>query len=293
MRNDYQFVFEDAYMESRAIVTAYRRLVSLEGCKGFISFGGPAAKILKPLVAQDKVYSIGITMDPKDADAKYSFIHMTHPLITARTLIAYIKSKGYQHPYLLTMRLPHTMALGVGVNEALKEAGITPVGEDFVMPDERDFRTIIAKAMLMKPDIFLMHINSPESDIFLKQMMESHPEMAVTSAQFFDDVNEKSLVEGRTYVTQSFISPAFAQKCSDNGVTPRNFISHGYDMADLLINAFEAAKDGKTPGDYLRNLKDYPGAVGKLTMQPDGMIDSKANLVTVKNGKNVLVEQGK
>jgi len=65
-----------------------------------------------------------------------------------------------------------------------------------------------------------------------------------------------------------------------------------YDMLDLVIYAYETAgaRLGRKPttaeaADVLRAIKNYPGAIGPLTMGPNRIIQSPAVLKYIENGK--------
>jgi len=288
---DYKFCFEDACFGGREVTLAFRKVTSINGAKAIISFGGDSAKILKHLSADRKVYHMGFAFDPSVVDGEYSFLDACHPSIAVQTLIDYLKDKGYRHPYLITQTAPSSTAVSAKIKEGLKATGINCEGETFIITGERDFRSIIVKiSSESHADIFVLNIYTPEEDICLKQLHIQVPSIPCTSVGFFDDMNDKGPIEGFPYVTIAQPTQAFIDKLALNKVPNDYMTAHGYDMADLLIASFEAQAKGQTPGDFLRSLKNYPGAIGSLTMAPDGVIDSLPKLVVVKNGKRVVLE---
>jgi ABC-type branched-subunit amino acid transport system substrate-binding protein len=164
-------------------------------------------------------------------------------------------------------------------------------------PDERDFRGHLLKLWDYKPDAYLVLTFQPTFEILLKRIHETGTKAIVTAVEGFNYLDNLKGYDGYFYVEGDQMTDSFKEKyLAETGNPAIGYNGNGYDEMDLIIYAYETAgaKLGRKPttaeaADVLRTLKNYPGAIGSLTMGANRVIESPAVLKYIENGKADVV----
>ena len=128
----------------------------------------------------------------------------------------------------------------------------------------------------------------PETEIFLKQVAQQRIDLFVSG--FFDVVQDLSLIEGRPFPSEVYATSGFQEKFKQRyGKATVMKGPNAYDVVKLLALAIEKTGEIKPkPLSIKRQLlkiRDYPGAVGSVSIDECG--NSSYPIVTkiVTNGK--------
>jgi ABC-type branched-subunit amino acid transport system substrate-binding protein len=189
---------------------------------------------------------------------------------------------------------PGVLAVADEFKKGIVGSKVSVVSEQIFNGGETDMRSYISKAISAKGDIFLILASSPEVEILTKQIREQKINTPITSIESFEFSNETALFNGQWYVGPAVADESFAQEYMKTGKSPLFGSANMYDVIRLIITATEKGKGGKlTPETLLRNInsiKDFPGALGILNFDKDGIILSKAIVKVMENGVPVVAK---
>lgn len=286
---NYQVIFEDDKMNPTESAIAAQKLINIDGVDAIISETSGPGNVIAPIAEENKVVHIGIASDPNIAKGEYNFIHWTTPQAENVVFVEEIQRLGVKKLALLSINQQGMLANAVDMQERLKGTGISFDMQKANMGD-KDFKTQFMKLQEKNPDLYVLFAFSPEIELMAKQARELGI-TKLTSIESFEYTEQPQLFEGLWYVqaadpTQKF-SNEFQAKYGENpGVGAPN----GYDSFNLLVYSFEkAGKDTKKAAEVLSQVKNFEGALGNLNVDSEGIVQSKASVKEVKNGKFITI----
>ncbi|NPV71017.1 MAG: ABC transporter substrate-binding protein [Firmicutes bacterium] len=188
--------------------------------------------------------------------------------------------------------------------KTLEKAGIRPVSaESFMLDETKDFGTIIAKFRKAGATAIYGHLDQSDLALFMKQCHAvGYKPQLVGAGVYNPDVIRLGgkAMEGaignamfhpdniRPSLKAFFDKYANRYKGDGSSVEPNVIAPAGYDAAMMIIEALKksgVSREGVK--NYLTNLKDFDGALGKLSFDENGDTVVPTIYVQVKDGKFV------
>ena len=295
---DFDFIFEDYGYESKRASTAVNKLINVDKVDALISWSSVAGNVVSPLAQHHKIPHMAICNDENVAHGKYNFTHFTPSEPLAEKLVQNIEKLHAKNVALFAVYQPALQKHTDAVEKILKTKNIKFERFNF-SADNIDFNMMVDSAKNKKFDAWYIAALPPSLDSFLKTYFQKEvksPLVAIDSLLF---ANDKKMVEGMSFVTTPDGDEKLLKKLTNkNGSTNYFSVGYAFDVANLLMTAYNDLykKNGEVPSsdmvaDYLLNVKDYTGAVGKLEIQSNGIIKSPAVVKQIKNGKAVVVKE--
>jgi branched-chain amino acid transport system substrate-binding protein len=289
---NYELVFEDDAFDPKRTATAVNKLVSVDKVNAFVSVASSAGGVAGPIAEQDKVVHFSIAGDQTIAKGTYNFLNWTPPVEEVKLFIAEAQKRGIKKLAVFDQKQSGITAVIDELKAQLPGTGISIVFEDISNFGTKDFRTTLTKAKATDADYYLLVMFSPEIEIVTNQIRELGITTPLTAIESFELADNPKLFEGLWYVNGADPTPAFAAAYTEKYKhDPTIATPNAYDIVGLIAAAAETF-DGKTVpteeqlANALLNVKGYDGALGKnLSINPDGLVISKAVLRTIKDGK--------
>ncbi|GAA3756525.1 ABC transporter substrate-binding protein [Microbacterium kribbense] len=262
------------------------------------------ALAMAPIMAQNKIPMITSGQSPKLGQLHNSFVFLNSPPSTAfdETLAKYlVTKKGYKSIAMIS----NNGAYGAGEHDAflaaLKALGVTPVADQTVTPDQKDFSSALTRIRDAKPDALFTGMEEVETGLVVKQARQlgikaviagGAPAGTPVYVQTAGVANAAGTIVSTPYLgndtndqTKKFAA-AYKAKYGEDGEF------HGakaYDGAQILIQALKKSKvaSGSKLADAIRSIT-YDGLVGHFEFDANGIgvhdtligeIDSSGNLV--------------
>ncbi len=289
----YEVIFEDDQMTPMKSIIAFRKLADVDGVSAILALGSGVGNALLPLTEQKKVIQLNWATDPHVATGTYSFTHALPPAEGMKTFLELAKIKKAQRIAVIAMNHQWPQAL---VSELKKQT----TGTSFQICDiqyfnsgTRDFRTLIAKQKATSPDLILVLAFSPEFELITDQLNEMGLHDQISSIEAIDMAANFKQLEGVSYVGQ-ISTDQFRKNFSQRfGREPFVGAANYYDMFNLLVTACEQSGATGKPtstqiSDSLKQIQNFSGALGPLTILPSGIIESSAVFKQIKDGKPVV-----
>jgi branched-chain amino acid transport system substrate-binding protein len=297
-----QVIYEDGKCTGTDAANAMNKLVSVDGVQvvlGGFCTGESAA--IAPIATANKValLSPGSTGPTLTGISPY-FFRDCPSASTQSQVFAQIAFNGKKWKKIAVAVEQTDFATGVYnvFNQAFSQLGGTVTEEAFTS-DTTDFRSILLKLKGANPDaLFIDTQASKEASIIVKQMQDIgwKPHLILSNSitgdpKFLSD--NKNFIDGA--LTAKFgidatnpkfvhLIDAYKQKYGSEPAY-EDYAQTDYDAVYLLRDAIsQVGYDGSRIADWLRTVKNWPGASGQITMLANGDRDVSQIPQIVQNG---------
>lgn len=299
LKYDYEIVIEDDAVQTKKTALAYNKLVHIDKVKSLVSFTAGSGNVVAPLTSKDKVPHIAITSDPNVAVGDYNFVHWTQPDKEADKFIEEANTRGIKRIAVIALKHPGAYAIIDVLKEKLKTTDIKITSIDYVNPGIRDFKTIISKAEINKPELYFLQFYPPEINIAYKQLRELNVKTEVAGMEILAILSDKdrAMFEGAWNVDAAEAKPEFEKLFKkETGNNLGIGCPNAFDAVNIIIKAYEEIGDGVTiPASqniayYISNLKNYDSVLGKISIDENDIFQSEAVVKKIKDGKLEVVK---
>ncbi len=229
-------------------LSAFKR--SIDQDKADIVFGpfGPAQTLtIAPTIGSSSQVTVISVSNCDERFEQYPTVFCIYPGLRDQVehAIGFMKSKSWKNVYLLT----ENSEFGIMVEGILKEdEGVTFLGSEKVIPNQtKDFRTLITKAVALKPDVIYSAFAPTEGLIVLRQYSNLSKGVPLYIGT---DVNKQQLADIFGQHSQNIY---FAAKMSDTyekvfadefkdryGRDPDYFAALGHSAASILFDTIKS-----------------------------------------------------
>lgn len=295
LKHKYELVIEDDSFDAAKAAGVAKKFTTVDNVDAMISVGSTAGNVFAPIAESSKIPHIGMASDAVVAKGDYNFINWTRPQEEVTAMIQEMQKRKITKVAIIGVNQQGFQAIDQDFKAKAKVAGIT-ITEEIFNPGQTDFRTIISKLQKDTPQIYLLGAFDPEIGIIAKQMHDLKVVTPLTSIESFGLTSDPKPFEGQWYVDAAVPTGDFNTKYQAKyGKAPGPAAPNVYDSLHLLVNAFESASgSGKPSGDAvikaLNSLSNYSGALGTLTVGPDGAFISQATVKVITNGQAVSAQ---
>jgi len=292
-------IYEDSKNQPKEGISAYEKLASTEKVPVVIAALSSVAKALAPLAERKKIVQIYIAVAiPNITDGKYTFriYPQAHGMagVMARYNATHLKAKTSAVVYI------NDDFGRISFEEYTKEfkahGGKIVFAESYEL-QQTDFRSLIAKLKNVQPppDVIYLSGYGLSYGVFVKQLKELGVKSQLTADMTLGLPNTLEQVgnaaEG-AYFVDGKISPDFINIFKQKyGKEPTSYSGYAYDIVNILAKIIKEEKK-ITPeviAQGLLKIRDYPGAMGSITIQTDGDSNLEFVVKQIKNGRTVLV----
>ncbi len=296
---NYEIIFEDDQLNPTLTATTVNKLISIDKVDVVISQGSGPGHVTTPIATKHNVIHFGLALATDIAKGETNFIHWTSAAEHSRVMINEMKKRSIKKVGLFGMNNQDVLIHRDDFRERAKKTGISIVFDEIFPVGEKDMRALIAKAKESAkknpPDIYVVVAMSPEIELLTKQMREAGITTPLTTFSSFEATPEPGLFEGYWYVSPAEPTNKFIEDYKAKyGKYPSVCAGNAYDMFNLIVMAVESVKSNSKPtseqiAKELRKIKNYPGALGNLSVGKDGIVISEAKLKMIKDGKPVVI----
>ena len=282
--------FEDDNFKPKNTVSAFNKLVENDGANIIICFTSAPCSAVAPIADRNKIPLIAVASTPVQKDRNFVVRLEISTTEEAKKLAQFIKVKEYS-------KIASIVAVQDGIKagyESLSnysDFAAKEVASESVKPDEKDFRTIIAKLLSKNPDLIFVGLLPGMAGEFGKQARELGYEGDFFGFNFIE--GEETLVaaqgslDGIVYTQASDPEDWFVKKYMrvfNKSIGPGS--AHFYDAINLIAIGLE--KDIITSTEiyqYLNSIKNFHGALGVYSSTNSHEFTLPLVLRTIRNGK--------
>lgn len=306
-----EFLWEDGKCDGKSSAAAAQKLINVDKVKIILGAVCSSETLgIAPIAQQAKVVVLSPASTSPDITTAGDFIFRNYPSDSAQgQIIAHVASeKGFKKIGILTEQQDYPLGIEKGIVENFEKAGGTVIKESFLGTDT-DVKIQLSK--LLKSDIEAVFINPQtvaKADLVLKQLKD----LGKKDLQLMvNDVvigyqeglkNYPDLLEGSIGAEPSFdptnskfqyLSTKYKEQNNNEQPPFSTYSAASYDAVYLIAEGIKAVGyDAAAFKEWLYKVKDWQGALGKLTIDSNGDPLPSHVAKQVKEGKVVPYEDG-
>jgi ABC-type branched-subunit amino acid transport system substrate-binding protein len=292
---EYHLSYQDDGFDAKNVASNTNRFITIDKAKAVLSIFSIGANVVSPITNNAQIIHFTCAYGSQPAEGFYNFNNQTQYEENAQTLINELKANNIKSISLFTQNNIGSLQQTEVLSKMLERSNIQVLNEETYNPGVRDFTMIISKALQKgKPDIFYIDGLNPDAVIFIKNLKEITGKNNLTTINDFIEPHDKSVFNGLWFVESAYGTPAFVKEFeSKNNDTPYTCAANSFDNLDMLIWAYENTtprnKDVVPHNDdvvkTLLSIKNWDSAVGNVSIDEKGIVQSKASVKTIKEGK--------
>ena len=284
--------------------TNLARKIANEGYLAMIGTAESAVTIaMAPILQQSRIPNITSGQSPGLVAVKSPFLFLNGPTSTTydETLAKYVvETKGYKNIAMISNNGSYGKGEHDAFRKALSSRNLTPVADQVVTTDQKDFSAALTTTRQKNPDLIFLGAEEVESGLIVKQARDLGIKVPFAGAApqgtpVFRDTAGVANVEG-TIVSSPYLSNdisdatkkfAAAYKAAYNEEAELHG-AKAYDGTQILITALKnsSAAKGEALADAIRATR-YTGLLGDFAYDETGVGIFATSIGTIVNGQLV------
>lgn len=287
----FDFVWEDGRFSMRDSVSAAKKLIAVDKVDVIISLWD-TADVIAPLTEQSQVIQLSIRWNPEVA-AKYRFTFTFESTFHSyfRDVAKLIQREKISRVAFLSHETQSGTQEFESFKNAASECGIKIVANDSFQGGTTDFRAILTRLLIRKPELIVLTGFPPATPIIMQNLRGLNPKMRHTG--FYEVITDYSLIEGQPFVSQFGFLDDFSKKFEKRFGRPFTVRApHGYEIVRILDWAYATISLTEKPSTaavaaQLERLKEFPSILGPLSINNTRNIEHQNFIKVVRDGKLV------
>lgn len=302
-------IYEDSKCNPKDGNAAAQKLVNIDKVKVIIG-GVCSGETLgaAPITEANKVILISPSATSPDITKAGDFVFRLAPSDAYAGIVASeyaFNNLKVEKAAIISEATDYAQGLRKVFIENFVKLGGKMVADETYNPEDTDFRTQVTKVKASNPDvIYLVPQTVPKGILLVKQIKEAGIKQQLLTAEVLIGRNvikeNAAYMEGLIGVEQKFDDKAskasallgkYRKQAKEEPPFPA-FMSAAYDIVYLLADAIkENGYDSERIKYYLYALKDYDGAVGKVTVDENGDPIMEYSVKQVSDGELVVLKR--
>jgi branched-chain amino acid transport system substrate-binding protein len=284
--------------------TTLARKIASEGYTAMLGTAESAVTIaMAPILRDAGIPNITSGQSPGLVAVGSPFLFLNGPTSTTydETLAKYlVDTKGFKKIAMITNNGAYGKGEHAAFTKALAGRGVTPVADEVVTTDQKDFSAALTSIRQKKPDVIFLGAEEVESGLIVKQARSLGVTVpfaggAPMGTPVFADTAGAANIEG-AIVSSPYLSNdvndttrtfADAYKAA-YGEDPELHGAKAYDGAQILLSALKTSSvaKGQALADAIRGTK-RAGLLGNFSYDDTGVGISATSIGVITNGKLV------
>jgi branched-chain amino acid transport system substrate-binding protein len=273
--------------------------------EGFVAMIGTAESAVTvamiPILRQSKIPNITSGQSPAIAATKSPFAFYNGPTSNTydETLAKYlVDDKGFKKIALISNNGSYGKGERDAFTKALAGRGVTPVDDQVVTTDQKDFSAALTSIRQKEPDVLFVGSEEVEAGLIVKQAKELGINATIAGAapmgtpvylQTAGEANAEGTVVSSPYLSNDTddASKAFAKAYQKaNGEEAELHGAKAHDGANIIFTALKNSKGatGQKLADAIRATK-YAGLLGDFTFDESGVGIHATSIGVISSGK--------
>jgi len=289
----FELMFEDSRHDLREAVTAAQRLITEKSAEMIISLWDCADPVA-PLTEQKKLPHLAIRWDPGvAANHRFTFTLESTYRTYSHDQLKLLRFEGAKKIAILQAESKGWSLAGEELAKSAPQYGLSVSGQESFVPGERDFRPTLLKLVRSAPDYIVLESLPPDTENILRQLRELRP--AQKHLGYYEILEKPEILGDQRFIAQYATVEKFDQAFQKRFGHPfRIRAPHAHALIELLAFAIEKSDaQGKLDGESivraLMTIRDFPSAIGPLTVGPERSIENPNVIKRQRNGKLEIV----
>ncbi len=292
----YQVIFEDGQHKLSKQAVLAQKFINIDKVDVLVTLSSDIGSVVSPLAEQSKVMHFSVAIDLNVAEGKYNILASSNPKGEVDLMYETLLKKGAKKVDVVLAQVTGTEMWLDYLKQKVNSEEKMSIGKiQYVNPHEMDFRTLLYKIKEDKPDYIITFLAMPSIDAFMRQYHENQINIPVTGIESFSYLQNTSLAEGMWYIDAATATDDFvARYQAKTGSAVTNYAEYMDFILQMITFGYEGAgtTDRETVIDYIQDNSDGQiTAIGKITTEPDGILNGQPIIRKIINGNYVEVEE--
>lgn len=293
---NYQIVFENNQNKLSVQAVLAKKLIKADKVDVLITVMTNFGAVVSPLAERSKTLHFSTAIDPNVAKGKFNLIASSSPKGETDLLYNMLIKNNAKKIDIVLAQVTGTETWLNYLKQKIESGKKMTVGKIYyVNPDEMDFRMILYKINDDKPDYIVAFLAMPPIDAFMRQYHENQINIPVTGIESFSYLQDKSLAEGMWYIDAATATDNFVTRYqAKTGSFATNYAEYMDFILQMITFGYEGAgtTDKEKVIDYIQNNSNgLMTAVGKITTEPDGILNGQPTVKRIIDSEPVRIEE--
>ncbi len=280
--------FEDDACKPINTVSAFRKLVNIQGVNLVVSLTSGASRPIGPLAETQKIPLLAMASDENIVmGRKYPMNFWVTPQMENRIFVPEIVKRGFKK----VARIYTTQS---GVEAFVREFDKQNAGQVEILLDEeypveiKDFKPFINKLSAhSEVEAVMIFLMPGQLGLFAKQARASGVKLPFFGGEFFSDANEVKIANGALngtwYVDSGEPNSDFLERYKKRFPGASNYpAANGYDIVKLVGKAMEMGLSSREElNNFFHTFKDFTGMLGTYSATDDNRFTLPAAIKSV------------
>lgn len=270
-----EVIYEDSMLDAKTGISAVNKLIDTDGIKYLHIAASPIISAVQPITEKRGIVMVAVSQAPSILKGTNYMLRIYFNLDQAMDkFVEYINAGKYQKVAVLYQ---NTAVLQDQINY-LENKGLVFTDKEKYNLDEKDFKTVLLKIKVAKPDLLILMGYGAGFPTIFNQMndlgLNNVPVLGTAdflgvpkdSYNLFGNVTflVPAFYLGQTDMMKKFISD-YTNKF---GISPDDQAAYAYDTTHLLYKGISQT-DGSAQRvvEFLKNYGDYDGVAGRITLK--------------------------
>jgi branched-chain amino acid transport system substrate-binding protein len=291
-----KLVIEDDGLVANRSVAAGRKLLDIDRADILITWSSSTALSLVGITESRSVPHIAIASDPAvSRNRRYAFTYWALPEDEARTLYGYLAQQKLKRIAILAVTHNGLLANRTALEELSAQQKNVEIVISEEVPDSLfDFRSVLDRMKRRGAfDAFLPIFFPGQLAPAVKQAREAGIRVPIVGFETFEDANEIAAAGGRfggvVFATGADPTPDFTRAFLKK--LPHGSLYTASNCYDAVMLVAHATRSGKSPDEvvaFLRSIKDYLAASGRVSATSDNRFLLPTTLKTINDKGEVV-----
>ncbi len=303
-----EITYEDGKCSGIDATSATKKLVEINKVK--IIFGGTCSSetlAAAPITESSKTLLFtSWALSPKiTVNNKFVFRNAPSDTSGAKAIADLAYKNGVRKISIITENTDYALGFEPVFIDEFESLGGQIVDKESFNTDNKDLRSVVSKTLINQPDAVLINAQGSNTGFVAKALSDFGNRSPLYGNVFFSDTNV--LKNYGSYLENGYMSePA---DLDSNNVKVKNFVSSyeksfgskpqylfwaaaSYDAVNIFAEAIKNVGDDSIKiKDYIHNMKEYDGVLGKYSFDKDGdVVGIKFDNKQIVGGKVQLIK---
>jgi len=256
---------------------------------------------MAPILRQAEIPNITSGQSTALVGVKSPFLFLNGPTSTTydTTLAEYlVKTRQFKNIAMISNNGSYGKGEHDAFTAALKSAGITPVSDQIVTTDQKEFSAPLSRIRQAKPDVIFIGAEEVESGLIVKQARDlgitapfagAAPQGTPVFTDTAGAANAEGTIVSSPYLSNDASDASRAFAAAYKAKYGKEAEMHGakaYDGTNIVLTALRdsGVADGKELADAIRATK-YAGLLGNFAFDETGVGIFRTTIGVIKDGK--------
>lgn len=288
----YSFFTLDTLSAQGKVTATLQKFIDTHHINVLISEGTENGLVIAPLATQNNILHFSMASDTSIADGTNNFLAWSPAYEQASVLIAELQRKKVKQIGIITTRKPSSMVLTQSVMKQLQaHSTIKVAAYKEIKPNETNVSGLINNMEETNPDLYFIMASPEEISHIHSEMVRSQVNKPITS--IVDRVTPAviKVFDGQWYIDAHEMKPEFIKQFKQEYLNyPVTEAGYAYDVFHILNQGITTAL--KSTGEcsrkeivkHIHALANGTGVMGPFTLQTNGVLLTKSEIKSIKNG---------